>query len=354
MRDGFSFDLPEVRVRLGPGARHAAAEEAARLGLERVLVVSTPGRSAAADALAGTLGDRCAGVFAGAAMHTPVEVTAEAMAVVADRRIDGVVALGGGSAVGLGKAIAYRTDMPQIVIPTTYSGSEATAVVGQTEDGVKTTVKHPSILPEVILYDPELVASLPPRLTAVSGLNAMAHAVEALYARDANPLSTMMAAEGIRRFAAGLPLVMAAPEDLSARGETLYAAWLCGAVLGQVGMSLHHKLCHTLGGSFGLPHAETHAIVLPHAAAYNAAAAGAALGPVTEILGGGAPGRALRDFAASVGAPVALRDLGLAEDDLDRAAEIATRNPYWNPAPVDRAGIRALLARAWAGETPAG
>ena len=207
--------------------------------------------------------------------------------------------------------------------------------------------------PEVILYDAELVATLPVGMTVTSALNAIAHAAEALYARDRNPLSTALALEGIHAFAGALPKVVVAPDAIDARGETLYGAWLCGTVLGQVGMALHHKLCHTLGGSFDLPHAETHAIILPHAIAYNEAAVPDVLAPVGAALGGGSAGTALHRFATEMGAPLALRDLGMDEADLDRAAEIATQNAYWNPAPIDRDGIRNLLDAAFHGRAPA-
>jgi maleylacetate reductase len=341
-----------VRVRFGDGARHALDEEVRTLGCKRALVLSTPPQADSARGFAEALGPLCAGVFTEAAMHTPVDVSERATAHVQDLAADCVIAVGGGSTTGLGKAIAYRTGLPQIVLPTTYAGSEATPILGQTEGGVKKTLTDPAVQPEVIVYDPELLTTLPVPMTVTSALNAMAHAAEALYAQDRNPISTLLALEGLRAFRDALPGVVASPEDVAARGETLYAAWLCGTVLGQVGMALHHKLCHTLGGSFDLPHAETHAIVLPHAIAFNARAVPELLAPVADIFGGSAPGRALHDFASAAGAPLALRDLGLNEPDLDRAAELATRNPYWNPAPVDRDAIRALLQDAWAGRAP--
>ncbi|ROU03043.1 maleylacetate reductase [Histidinibacterium lentulum] len=348
----FTARSAAVRVRFAPGVRREVAAELDRLGLTRALVLSTPPQSDSAMAIAEDLGSRAAGVFSRAAMHTPVAVTEEAMAHVAEIGADCVVAVGGGSTIGLGKAIAYRTDLPQIVVPTTYAGSEATPILGQTENGVKTTLSDAKVQPEVILYDAELVATLPLAMTVTSALNAIAHAAEALYAQDRNPLSTALAVEGMRAFASALPRVLEAPDDLAARGETLYGAWLCGTVLGQVGMALHHKLCHTLGGSFDLPHAETHAIVLPHAIAYNAAAVPDLLAPVARIFGGTEPGAALHAFATRAGAPLALRDLGLSEADLDRAADLAVTKPYWNPAPVNRDGIRALLDAAWGGRAP--
>jgi maleylacetate reductase len=349
----FTARTAAVRVRFGEPAIAIVAEEVAALGRTRALVLSTPHQAATGGAFAAALGPAAAGVFAGAEMHTPVAVTEHALAEALRLGADCLVAVGGGSTTGLGKALALRTDLPQIVVPTTYAGSEATAILGQTEGGRKTTITDPRVQPEVILYDPALVASLPVGLTVASGLNAMAHAAEALYARDRNPLSSVLAREGLAAFLEALPKVVERPGDLTSRSETLYGAWLCGTVLGQVGMALHHKLCHTLGGSFDLPHAETHAVILPHALAYNAGAAAAELAPLAHLLGGDV-GPALHRFAAGLGAPQALRDLGMAEADLDRAAELATQNPYWNPRPVERPALRALLQAAWEGAPPEG
>jgi maleylacetate reductase len=349
----FAAQFAPVRVRFGAGIRRQASEEVARLGCRRALVLSTPQQADAAMELAQEIGDAAVGVYTRAAMHTPVNVTEDAVAHARSLRADCLVAIGGGSTTGLGKAIALRTDLPQIVIPTTYAGSEATNILGQTENGIKTTMTDPKVQPEVILYDSELVRTLPVGMTVTSALNAMAHAAEGLYARDRNPVSTLLAVEGLRAFADALERVVAAPTDLTARGETLYGAWLCGTVLGQVGMALHHKLCHTLGGSFELPHAETHAIVLPHALAYNARAVPRALTPITEIFGGTAPGASLHVFAAKLGAPLALKDIGFKEADIERAAEIATSKPYWNPQPVMKQEIVTLLSAAWRGDPPA-
>lgn len=338
-----------ARIVFGAGTLAQTATEAARLGMTRPLVLSTPFQRADADRLAHQIG--AAGVFAGAAMHTPTDVTAQAMAAYADCGADGVIALGGGSTIGLGKAIAYRNDAPQLVIATTYAGSEVTPILGQTENGVKTTVRAASILPETVIYDPELTVGLPVAMSVTSALNAMAHAVEGVYAQDKNPVASMMAVEGVRALRDALPGIVANPADLGARSDALYGSWLCGTVLGAVGMALHHKLCHTLGGSFDLPHAETHSVMLPHTAAYNARAAQADMQPLADLFGGEI-GTGLWEFARSLGAPMALRDLGLEAADLDRAADLAAQNPYWNPQPVERGAIRDLLQRAWEGAPP--
>ncbi len=345
-------EIGQVRVQFGAGLRATIGAEVSRLGASRALILSTREQSHLALELAEALGPATAGIFSKAVMHTPLSVTEEALVHLERCNADCLIAIGGGSTTGLGKALAYRTDLPQIVIPTTYAGSEATPILGQTEEGVKTTLSDPRVLPEVILYDPELVLTLPVRMTVTSGLNAMAHAAEALYAPNRSGATNALAMEGLAAFATGLPDVVANPSDLAAREATLRGAWACGTVLGLVGMGLHHKLCHTLGGTFDLPHADTHAIILPHAIAYNARSAAAELAPICGLLGGNNPGLAIHAFARSLGAPLALRDLGLAEADLDRATALATSKPYPNPHPVTGPDIRALLQAAWAGEPP--
>ncbi|MBF2714109.1 iron-containing alcohol dehydrogenase [Agrobacterium vitis] len=349
----FSYAGSPAQIVFGAGSRNSVAEWIGKAGCRRALVLSTPHQRADAEALAVEIGPLACGVFAGAVMHTPVDVTETAMKVAADMRADCVVSLGGGSTIGLGKAIAYRTDLPQIVVPTTYAGSEVTPILGQTEAGRKTTVRDAKILPEIVIYDPTMTYGLPVSLSVTSGLNAMAHAIEALYARDRNPISSLMALEGLSAFKRSLPVIAESPEDADARGDALYGAWLCGSVLGTVGMALHHKICHTLGGSFDLPHAETHAVMLPHTAAFNAAAAAPELAAAAAIFGGSLGG-GLWDFARAIGAPLSLKQFGLREEDLDRAAGIAVENPYWNPRPIDRDSIRQLLQDVWQGQRPAG
>jgi maleylacetate reductase len=349
---GFTFKGLPTRVVFGAGTLAEAGAEIERLGRRRALVLSTPGHAGAAERLAADLGSLAAGTFPGAVMHTPLEATEAALGAFAAAGADCVVALGGGSTIGLGKAIAVRTGADQLAVPTTYAGSEMTDILGETSGGRKTTRRDPAILPETVIYDVALTLGLPAALTAASGLNALAHAVEALYAPDRNPVLSLMAGEAAAALAGALPVLAAASRDAGARAAALRGAWLAGAALGGATMGLHHKLCHVLGGSFGLPHAETHAVILPHVAAYNAGAAGALLAPVSAALGGAAPGAGLHDLAGRIGAPRALRDLGLQRGDLDRAAAIAAEGPYRNPRPVERADLRALLEAAWAGEPP--
>jgi maleylacetate reductase len=347
----FVFPGLRSRVIFGHGTVAQTGAEIERLGRKRALVLSTPNQKAEAEALAARLGALSAGVFADATMHTPVDVTEKALMAYEASAADSVVALGGGSTTGLGKAIATRTGADQVVIPTTYAGSEMTDILGETSGGEKTTRRDPSILPETVIYDVDLTLTLPSALTVTSGLNAMAHAAEALYAPDRNPIISLMAADAIRALCHALPAIARNPSDREARASALYGAWLCGAALGGTSMALHHKLCHTLGGSFDTPHAETHAILLPHTLGFNSAKASDLLAPISRVLNG-TPGVALFDFAASLGAPTKLKDFGLSEADLDRAADIAVKNPYWNPRPFDRASIRALLQDAWEGRRP--
>ncbi|WP_377274185.1 maleylacetate reductase [Rhizobium sp. R86522] len=347
----FTYAGSPARILFGSGRGAEVSGAVEALGCRRALVLATPHQKADAEALSDRLGALSVGVFSGAVMHTPVDVTEKALKIAHETEADCVVSLGGGSTTGLGKAIAYRTDLPQVVIPTTYAGSEVTPILGQTEGGRKTTVRNASILPEVVIYDPDLTLGLPVGMSVTSGLNAMAHAVEGLYARDRNPVSTLMALDGLRAFRDSLPVLVKSPEATEARAEALYGAWLCGTVLGTVGMALHHKICHTLGGSFDTPHAGTHAVMLPHTAAINAEAAEQELKAAAELFGGSIGG-GLWDFAKSIGAPLSLKDFGLTEADLDRAANIATENPYWNPRPIDRSSIRTLLQKAWEGVRP--
>jgi alcohol dehydrogenase class IV len=350
--EAFVYNGLPTRVVFGFGTRTRVGEETRRLGIERPLVLSTPEQEQEAHILAAQLGMEPAGIFSEARMHTPVGVTEKALAFAIETKADGLIALGGGSTTGLGKAIALRTDLPQIVLPTTYAGSEMTNILGETGEGKKTTLRSPKVQPELVIYDVDLTLTLPKSLSATSGMNAIAHSVEALYAQDGNPLVSLMALEGIRALAEGLPVIADRPQDRAARAKALYGAWLCGAVLGSVGMALHHKLCHVLGGSFGLPHAETHTVVLPHVVSFNARVVGEKLAPIAEMLHSAGPGQGLFDLVKRIGAPIALKDIGMPADGLDKAAALATESPYYNPRQPTRQQIRALLEDAFVGRRP--
>ena len=342
-----------ARVVFGVGTLEHLEREIEMLGSSRALVLCTPQQRDQAQIVADRLKTRCAGIFDRAVMHVPIETAREAREQARALKADCAVAVGGGSTTGLGKAIALDSSLPILAVPTTYAGSEMTPIYGLTEGGLKKTGRDARVLPRTVIYDVNLTLSLPPALSATSGMNAIAHAVEALYAQDANPIMSLLAQEGIRALASGLPGVVRKPQDIEARSQCLYGAWLCGAVLGSVGMALHHKLCHTLGGTFNLPHAETHTVVLPHAVAYNRAAAPDAMRAAARAIGADDAAQGLYALARSLGTPVALKDIGMHEADLDRAAELATQSPYYNPRPVEYGAIRQLLDDAYHGREPA-
>lgn len=351
----FVFNGQPSRVVFGAGSIQHLEREIDALGARRALVLSTPEQARQAQAIADRLGARAAGIFPRAVMHVPIETARQAREEASRLGADCAIAIGGGSTTGLGKAIAMDSGLPILAIPTTYAGSEMTPIYGITEAGLKKTGRDPRVLPRTVIYDPELTLTLPVAMSVTSGMNAIAHAVEGLYAQDSNPVMDLMAEEGIAAMARALPAIRADMADVQARGDALYGAWLCGAVLGNVGMALHHKLCHTLGGSFNLPHAEVHTVVLPQAMAFNAAAAPQAMQRIARALQAPSAAAGLYDLARDNGAPVALKDIGMKPQDLDRAADIAVSNPYWNPRPIaaaQRDDIRALLQRAYDGTRP--
>jgi maleylacetate reductase len=349
---GFRYTGHAARVTFGRGTVDRLRVEVERLGSTRVLVIHDPSLAPAAERAAGSLGSMLVARFDGVAMHTPVEVTEKAIAVVRDAEVDCLVSIGGGSSTGLGKAIALRTGLPLIAVPSTYAGSEVTPVLGETADGVKTTQTNDVVLPKAVVYDVDLTLGMPVRLSVTSGVNAMAHAVEALYSPQANPIVDQIALESLRRMASALPRIAAEPTDPAARSDALVGAWLAGTCLGTVGMSLHHKLCHTLGGTFDLPHAQTHTVVLPHAMAYNAPAAPEAMRRIAEALGVSDAPTGVYDLVASLGGPTSLSELGFRESDIARAAQIATAAPYPNPRELTTDGIATLLRNAWLGRRP--
>jgi maleylacetate reductase len=355
MMSEFIFTSHPQRVVFGAGSLSRLEAEVDLLGARRALILATPDQCGDAERVAAILGIRVAGVFDRAAMHVPIEVAGEARTLARRLDADCAIAIGGGSTTGLGKAIALESDLPILAIPTTYAGSEMTSIYGITEAGLKKTGRDVRVMPKTVIYDPELTYSLPVSLSVSSGINAIAHAAEGLYAADANPITDLMAAEGIAAIGRALPLLTLDAEDAHvrrARTDALYGAWLCGSVLGAVAMSLHHKLCHTLGGSFNLPHAETHTIILPHALAYNATAASHAMERIAHALNGTSAPQAVFDLAKMSGARLALKDIGMKASELDKACAIALQNQYPNPRPLEKAAVRQLLQDAYDGVRP--
>jgi maleylacetate reductase len=348
----FIHDQPAIRVVFGEGRLDELPMEADRLGLKRLLVLSTPEQEAAGATARHLLGPRAVGLFTEARMHVPIETAKTARAQAQGLGADGTVAIGGGTTTGLAKAIALELDLPSIAVPTTYAGSEMTSIYGLTEGGEKKTGRAEKVRPRAVIYDPTLTYGMPARLSATSGMNALAHCVESLYAADTTPIIQLYAGESIRAFARSLPVILKDPHNATARSDAQYASWLAGIALDRTQMGLHHKLCHTLGGSFDLPHAEVHTVILPHATAYNAPMAPEAMRIIAAALGVENAAQGLYDLAKRLGAPVSLQEIGMKEQDLDRAADLATKTPYPNPRIVDREPLRRLLDNAYRGTPP--
>lgn len=342
-----TYEALPSRVVFGAGAVASVAAEVDRFGASRVVLIDGLFNDALRARIEADLAGRHAGTITEVAQHVPAEVAARALAQTRAVNADGLVALGGGSATGLAKAIALETGVPILAIPTTYAGSEMTPIWGITAAGRKTTGSDPRVLPRTVVYDPELVLSLPLRVGAASGMNAMAHCVEALWTPAANPVTDAVAGDGMARLARGLRATNANPEDLEARAETLRGAWLAGTALAVGGTGLHHKLCHVLGGSFGLPHADVHAAVLPWVVDYYRDAAPAALARIAAALDADDAVAGLQDLAHGLGLGGGLAGLGLLEAALDEAAAQAIEVAPQTPKPIDRAGIREILGNAF-------
>lgn len=350
----FIYKMQPSKVVFGSGSIQFLQQEITALGATRALILCTPEQEELAQQIVDILGNNAVGIYAKAIMHVPIESVKEASQMAQKLKADCAIVVGGGSTIGLGKAIALTYSLPILAIPTTYSGSEMTPVYGITENGIKRTGKDVKVLPSTVIYDPELTLTLPLDMSITSGINAIAHAVEGLYAQDKNPIITLLAEEGIRSLSSGLKMLKKNTLDIEARTQCLYGSWLCGYVLGNVGMSLHHKICHTLGGSFNLPHSPTHTIILPHAIAYNEKAAPDAMIIIKRALGvkEGSAAKAVFELIQLLDGPTNLSLLGLQKEDLAKATEISLANPYWNPEPLNRDDIFQLLNNAYSGTKP--
>jgi maleylacetate reductase len=348
----FTYDQPSIRVIFAVGAVARLREELDRLHVTRPFFISTPGRLKDAEHAARSLTPMATAIHAGAVMHVPIETIAQARDSARAHKADSIVAFGGGSALDTSKAAGLELGLPIVAVPTTYGGSEVTPFYGYTEDGIKKGKRDRNMLPKTVIYDPALTLSLPAHVSGPSGMNAIAHCVEGLYGRNANPMMSLLAAEGVRVLARALPIVVGEPANLEARTDALYGAWLAGMVLGSVGMAVHHNISHVLGGTFHLSHADVHTVILPHAVAFNRDAAPEAMRILGGALGAMDAARGLYDLEVRIGAPTSLRQIGMPEDQLDRAATLVVEHPYPNPRPVEYAGIRELLEKAYRGDAP--
>jgi len=360
----FVYNALPGRVVFAIGAAGQIASELELLGARHALVITSGSNRAHAETVAGSLADRSAGIYEDAKAHVPIEQAEAAREAARELKADALISIGGGSPIGLAKAIAHELKIPMIAVPTTYSGSEMTSLVGITRDGVKRTVASPAILPKTVIYDPALTYAVPAAATAATGMNAIAHCVEATYVSSANPVSTLLAETGLRALAKGLPAAVRDGSNVQARSDALYGAYLAGAALGATGIAIHHKVCHVLGGTFGIGHGDANAIMLPQAVHFNAAAARGPIAGVARALGASdsasedkaaaAAAPFLFDFVADMGAPTSLESVGLPHDALDEAARISIELINDNPRPVDYEGVRALLEDAWTGQRPGG
>jgi len=362
----FTYATAPGRVVFGVGAVERLGEEVDRLGARRVLALAG---KRAVDGLVERLGARCAGAFTDVQQHVPEELAARATGAAGELEADCLVAMGGGSATGLAKAVALRHQAPIVCVPTTYSGSEMTPIWGLTGPDGKRTGRDPRAQPRAVLYDPALTVGLPAEVTGPSGMNALAHCAEALYAPGANPVSSLLAEEGARTLRRGLPPAVAEPADLSARTEALLGAFLAGAAMA-AGVGVHHQLCHLLGGAYRLPHAELHAVLLPHVVGLVAPAAPEPVARLARALEADDAAAGLWELGRRLRAPAGLAALGLAEAELDRAAGLAAERVAQTPRPSGSSGVpgpagagghpwppgaaelRALLDDAWRGRRP--
>ncbi|MEV1201319.1 maleylacetate reductase [Microbispora rosea] len=341
--------LPQRVVFASGASPEAVAEEVSLLGARRAMLIASGRAAALADPIAARLPVVLR--HEEVVMHVPVEVAGRARTAAAAAEADVVVTVGGGSATGLGKAVAMTTGLPVIAVPTTYAGSEATNVWGLTEGGTKTTGVDDKVLPRSIVYDAGLLTSLPADMSVASGLNALAHCVDSMWGPRADPVDRALAGEGVRALAAGLPVVAADGGAIEGIEQTLYGAYLAAVAFASAGSGLHHKICHVLGGMFDLPHAQTHAVVLPHVLAFNAPSAPEAERRIAAAFGAATAVEGLAALRAEVGAPRALKDYGMPEEGIAKAvAPIMAALPAGNPTLVTEENLTALLRAAWEGE----
>ncbi len=352
----FVYETLPSRVVFGAGTLRTVADEVRRLGRSRVLLIADISATAPAAVLRAELGSLLVGEWGEVVQHVPVELAERARAHAAQLRADVVVSVGGGSATGLAKALALTNDTVTVAIPTTYAGSEMTTIYGMTGGAHKATGKDARVAPRTVIYDPELTIGLPPMVTGPSAFNALAHCVEAMYGPGHNPVVSALAIEGVRAIGRSLQAAVANGDDLAARSDLLYGAYLAGVALGATGTALHHKACHVLGGTFNLIHGDANAVVLPHAVAYNQSHALNDMDRVRDALGvptTTTAAAALFDLARSVGAPTSLAQLGMPEGGLDDAAQRTVVETTVNPRPVDVPSVRAMLDDAFHGRRPA-
>ena len=340
--------LPQRAVFASYEAASRVHHEVARLGGTRVMAIVGPAQTKVAEPVLRQL--PVIVQHGEVVMHVPVEVAERARAVATENDVDVLVSIGGGSTTGLAKAVALTTGLPIVAVPTTYAGSEATDVWGLTEGGRKTTGVDARVLPRAVVYDASLMLSLPVGMSVASGLNAMAHCVDSMWAPRVDPIDQALALEGIRALNEGLPRVVETPEGLDGREQALYGSYLSAVAFASAGSGLHHKICHVLGGMYNLPHAQTHAVVLPYVLAFNVPSVPDLERRMAAAFVSDSALAGLQRLRAQVNAPRALRDYGLRDEDILAAAEAVLQVvPESNPTPVTLTNLQELLYAAWEG-----
>jgi alcohol dehydrogenase class IV/protocatechuate 3,4-dioxygenase beta subunit len=345
----FTWQASPSRVTLRHGAVDAIADEVAHAGGSRALVIA--GGPSVADGLQRVLrqlAERAVAVIDDAAQHVPADNATSAAARAREAGADIVVTIGGGSATGLGKAVAVMCSLPLIAIPTTYAGSEMTPVWGRTDGGRKVTERDDRALPVAVIYDPALYRGMPARLAGASGMNALAHCLEALWLPATSPMTRALAAFGVRQLTNGLPRVVADPDDTDAHAKNLVGACVAGLSFAQAGSGIHHRTCHVLGGGWNLPHAETHAVLLPHSTALVAAHSPETAQRLGHVMGGGDPAQRVFALLEQLDLPRSLAELGLPETALSNATQRVLAASRDDPL-ADEMAVREMLAAAYAG-----
>jgi maleylacetate reductase len=343
--------LPQ-RIVFGWGRLGELSTEIDRLSGHRIMLVAERSTAKIAEEIRHRLGPVIVAIIPEARPHVPRAEVQEARVQAASDEIDVVVTVGGGSATGLGKAIVLEQGGSLVAVPTTYAGSEVTPIYGITEGGRKRTGNDRRVLPKTVLYDAQLTTTLPARVTASSGMNAIAHCVEALYSKPGSPIARTLAEEAIGTLREALPRCVEHPTDRTARSNALYGAYMAGSVLAATRMGIHHRICHVLGGSFGLPHGDANAVVLPHALAFNEPATTDAVASIARAMEVDAAAPGLFDFCASLGAPSSLEELGMGAADLERAAHLVMEDDFYNPRPVRVHHVAGILEAAFEGRRP--
>lgn len=348
----FDFNPVPSRVVFGENSTLKLCDEVRLLGGSRALIACTKNMVSRMDHVIDGLGENCVGIFDGVEPHCPEHVAMAALQMFKDKKADVIVAVGGGSTIGVGKAITLRTGVPFIVVATTPCGSESTPIHGMLIGNKKKTGRDPKVIAKTSIYDPVLTTSMSAHHTATIGMNSLAHCVEALYANVKSPISDLMAINGIKALITGILGSVKNPNDLGYRAQVLYGGMLSGYCVTLAGIALHHKLCHVLGGHHGIPHGESNSVILPYAVAYNETAAPDAMAKIKDAMNTNSASGGIYDFATEIGVPKSLKELGMSEEDLDAAARETVKTTPYNPKPVDVKSVREMLQQAYEGSRP--